>query len=70
MPQSLGLIAGTVLVISSADVLLPVPAQKLERAGFVVHLFKTADQREAAGETGVNFMSVISEEATGDFAEK
>jgi beta-N-acetylhexosaminidase len=44
--------------------------EELEAAGFEVHLFKTADQREAAGETGVNFMSVISEEATGDYAEK
>ncbi|HSO17463.1 MAG TPA: gluconokinase, GntK/IdnK-type [Arthrobacter sp.] len=43
---------------------------ELENAGFEVHLFKTADQREAAGETGVNFMSVISEEATGDYADK
>ncbi|WP_396134269.1 gluconokinase, GntK/IdnK-type [Arthrobacter oryzae] len=43
---------------------------ELENAGFEVHLFKTADQREAAGETGVNFMSVISEEATGDYAAK
>ena len=43
---------------------------ELELAGFTVDLFRTADQREAAGETGVNFMSVISEEATGDYAEK
>ena len=43
---------------------------ELENAGFEVHLFKTAAQREAEGETGVNFMSVISEEATGDYAEK
>jgi beta-N-acetylhexosaminidase len=43
---------------------------ELENAGFEVHLFKTADQREAAGENGVNFMSVISEEATGDYADK
>lgn len=43
---------------------------ELEKAGFEVHLFKTADQRQAAGETGVNFMSVISEEATGDYADK
>ena len=43
---------------------------ELEAAGFEVHVFKTADQREAAGETGVNFMSVISEEATGDYADK
>ena len=44
--------------------------EELEAAGFEVYLFRTADQREAAGETGVNFMSVISEEATGDYAEK
>ncbi len=43
---------------------------ELERAGFEVHLFKTAAQREAAGEAGLNFMSVISEEATGDYPEK
>jgi beta-N-acetylhexosaminidase len=43
---------------------------ELEKAGFEVHLFKTAAQREAAGETDVNFMSVISEEATGDYADK
>ncbi|MET3721675.1 beta-N-acetylhexosaminidase [Arthrobacter sp. UYEF21] len=43
---------------------------ELERAGFEVHVFKTAAQREAAGETGINFMSVISEEATGDYADK
>lgn len=44
--------------------------EELERAGFEVHLFKTAEQREAAGETEVNFMSIISEEATGDYADK
>ncbi|WP_255769827.1 gluconokinase, GntK/IdnK-type [Pseudarthrobacter sulfonivorans] len=44
--------------------------EELETAGFEVHLFKTAAQREAAGETGINFMSVISEEATGDYADK
>jgi beta-N-acetylhexosaminidase len=43
---------------------------ELEKAGFEVHLFRTADQREAAGETGINFMSIISEEATGDYADK
>ena len=44
--------------------------EELQAAGFEVHLFKTADQREAAGETGVNFMSIISEEATGGYADK
>lgn len=49
---------------------LEVVKEELEAAGFEVHLFRTAEQREAAGESGVNFMSVISEEATGDYAEK
>ncbi|TNB75275.1 glycosyl hydrolase [Arthrobacter sp. BB-1] len=43
---------------------------ELEAAGFEVHVFKTAEQREAAGETGMNFMRVLSEEATGDYADK
>ncbi|WP_251043415.1 gluconokinase, GntK/IdnK-type [Arthrobacter sp. ISL-48] len=49
---------------------LGIVQDELEKAGFEVHLFRTAEQREAAGETGTNFMSVISEEATGDYAEK
>lgn len=49
---------------------LDVVKEELEAAGFEVFLYRTAEQREAAGETGVNFMSVISEEATGDYAEK
>ncbi|WP_427019010.1 gluconokinase, GntK/IdnK-type [Pseudarthrobacter sp. P1] len=49
---------------------LDVVAAELVRAGFEVHTFKTAAQRTAAGEEGVNFMSVISEEATGDYADK
>ncbi|WP_458107603.1 gluconokinase, GntK/IdnK-type [Arthrobacter sp. R3-55] len=44
--------------------------EELEAAGFQVSVFRTADQREAAGETGVNFMRVVSEEATGDYAER
>lgn len=44
--------------------------KELENAGFDVHVFRTAAQREAEGEEGVNFMSVISEEATGDYAQK
>ncbi|MFI5084301.1 MAG: gluconokinase, GntK/IdnK-type [Actinomycetales bacterium] len=44
--------------------------EELEAAGFEVHLYKTAAQREAAGETGVNFMSALGEEATGDYARK
>ncbi|MGO4238544.1 gluconokinase, GntK/IdnK-type [Pseudarthrobacter sp. YAF2] len=49
---------------------LGVVKEELEAAGFEVSLFRTAEQREAAGEAGVNFMSIISEEATGDYAEK
>ncbi|PVZ60428.1 gluconokinase, GntK/IdnK-type [Arthrobacter sp. H-02-3] len=49
---------------------LDVVRDELEKAGFEVHVFKTAEQRQIAGETGVNFMSVISEEATGDYAQK
>ncbi|MDQ0924934.1 beta-N-acetylhexosaminidase [Pseudarthrobacter sp. W1I19] len=44
--------------------------EELEAAGFEVHIFKTAEQREAAGETGMNFMRVLSEEATGDYADR
>lgn len=44
--------------------------EELEAAGFVVDVFKTAEQREAAGETGMNFMRVLSEEATADYADR
>ncbi|WP_461190326.1 gluconokinase, GntK/IdnK-type [Arthrobacter sp. Z4-13] len=44
--------------------------EELEAAGFEVHIFRTTEQREAAGETGMNFMRVLSEEATGDYAER
>ncbi|MBT2584985.1 glycosyl hydrolase [Arthrobacter sp. ISL-95] len=44
--------------------------EELEAAGFDVSVFKTAEQREAAGEPGMNFMRVVSEEATGDYAER
>lgn len=44
--------------------------EELEAAGFEVSVFKTAEQREAAGEAGMNFMRVLSEEATGDYAER
>jgi beta-N-acetylhexosaminidase len=44
--------------------------EELELAGFEVHQFKTVDQRRAEGDTDVNFMSILSDEATGDYAEK
>ncbi|MFE4194250.1 gluconokinase, GntK/IdnK-type [Paenarthrobacter sp. NPDC056912] len=44
--------------------------EEMEAAGFEVDVFKTAEQREAAGEAGMNFMRVLSEEATGDYAER
>ncbi|MEO8219883.1 MAG: glycoside hydrolase family 3 N-terminal domain-containing protein [Specibacter sp.] len=49
---------------------LDVVAEELERVGFDVHIFKTAELRKAAGEEGVNFMSVISEEGTADYPKK
>ncbi|BCW81452.1 gluconokinase, GntK/IdnK-type [Arthrobacter sp. NicSoilC5] len=49
---------------------LDVVKEELEAAGFEVSLFRTAEQREAAGEAGMNFMRVLAEEATGDYAEK
>jgi beta-N-acetylhexosaminidase len=48
-----------------------IPSRKNSRLPvFDVHVFRTAEQREAAGEAGMNFMRVLSEEATGDYAEK
>ena len=44
--------------------------EELEAAGFEVSVFRTAEQREAAGESGMNFMRVLSEEATGDYSER
>jgi beta-N-acetylhexosaminidase len=44
--------------------------EELEAAGFEVHIFRTAEQREAAGETGMNFMRVLAEEAVGDYADR
>ncbi|WP_314215974.1 gluconokinase, GntK/IdnK-type [Pseudarthrobacter equi] len=44
--------------------------EELVAAGFEVDLFRTAEQREATGETGVNFMSVLAEEATADYADR
>ncbi|MFI2566481.1 gluconokinase, GntK/IdnK-type [Paenarthrobacter sp. NPDC018779] len=44
--------------------------EELEAAGFAVDVFKTAEQREAAGEAGMNFMRVLSEEATADYSER
>ncbi|MGR0160849.1 gluconokinase, GntK/IdnK-type [Paenarthrobacter nitroguajacolicus] len=49
---------------------LDVVREELEAAGFEVSVFRTAEQREAAGEAGMNFMRVLSEEATGDYAER
>ncbi|MFF2844425.1 gluconokinase, GntK/IdnK-type [Paenarthrobacter sp. NPDC057981] len=49
---------------------LDIVREELEAAGFEVDVFKTAEQREAAGEVGMNFMRVVSEEATADYAER
>lgn len=65
-----GISGGSDFTMADPLAYLDTVKEELEKAGFEVHLFKTADQRKAAGETGVNFMSVISEEATGDYADK
>ena len=49
---------------------LDIVRDELEAQGFHVSVFKTAAQRKADGETDVNFMSVISEEARGDYADR
>jgi beta-N-acetylhexosaminidase len=44
--------------------------EELEAVGFQVSVFKTAEQRQAEGDTTANFMSVIGEEARGDYAKR
>lgn len=65
-----GISGGSDFTMADPLAYLDVVAEELERAGFEVHVFKTAAQRKAAGEDGVNFMTVISEEGTGDYADK
>lgn len=65
-----GIFGGSDFTMADPLGYLDVLAEELERAGFEVHIFKTAAQRKAAGEEGVNFMSVISNEATADYPEK
>jgi beta-N-acetylhexosaminidase len=49
---------------------LRIAQEELERAGFEVYPFRDARQRLAAGETGVQFHTILQEEATGDYPEK
>ncbi|MGS0685416.1 glycoside hydrolase family 3 protein [Nakamurella sp. GG22] len=49
---------------------LDIVREELEKAGFTVDVFKTAQQRQEAGDTEANFMSVISDEARGDYADR
>ncbi len=49
---------------------LDIVREELEKAGFTVDVFKTAQQRQEAGHTEANFMSVISDEARGDYADR
>ncbi|QOD03967.1 glycosyl hydrolase [Pseudarthrobacter sp. BIM B-2242] len=65
-----GISGGSDFTMADPLAYLDVVAEELERAGFEVHVFKTAAQRKAAGEEGVNFMTVISEEGIGDYADK
>lgn len=58
-----GISGGSDFTIADPLGYLDVVAEELESVGFEVHIFKTADQRRATGEEGVNFMCVISDEA-------
>jgi beta-N-acetylhexosaminidase len=49
---------------------LRIAQEELERAGFEVHVFKTAQQRIAEGETGVAFHTVLRDEANAAYAER
>ncbi|WP_166984290.1 glycoside hydrolase family 3 protein [Paramicrobacterium fandaimingii] len=49
---------------------LDIAKEELERVGFDVHVFKNALQRQAEGEEGVYFHTVMADEASGDYAEK
>lgn len=54
---------------SDPSAYLDIVREELEIAGFEVHVFKTALERQASGEIGINLSSVFSEEATGDYSE-
>ncbi|MDJ0357240.1 hypothetical protein [Paenarthrobacter sp. PH39-S1] len=64
-----GISGGSDFTRSDPLAYLDLVKEELESAGFEVHVFRAAAQREADGETGVNFVSIISEEGTGDYAE-
>lgn len=49
---------------------LDIAREELERVGFEVHVFKNALQRQAEGEEGVYFHTVMADEASGDYPEK
>ncbi|ODT40503.1 MAG: glycosyl hydrolase [Microbacterium sp. SCN 70-200] len=49
---------------------LDVAREELERAGFEVHVFKNALQRQAEGEEGVYFHTVMLDEASAAYPEK
>ncbi|MDQ6740610.1 MAG: hypothetical protein M3021_09680 [Actinomycetota bacterium] len=65
-----GISGGSDFTRSDPLAYLDLVKEELESAGFEVHVFRAAAQREADGETGVNFVSIISEEATGEYAQK
>lgn len=49
---------------------LAIVQEELEAAGFEVHVFKNAKQRQAEGEEGVYFHTVLADEANGQYAER
>jgi len=49
---------------------LRIAQEELEAVGFEVHVFRTAAERQAAGEEGVFFHTVMTDEANGDYAQR
>ncbi|GAA3342098.1 glycoside hydrolase family 3 N-terminal domain-containing protein [Curtobacterium pusillum] len=49
---------------------LTIAREELERRGFEVHTFRNAAERQAAGEEGVYFHTVMADEANGTYADK
>jgi beta-N-acetylhexosaminidase len=49
---------------------LAIVQEELEKAGFEVHVFKNAKQRQSEGEEGVYFHTVLADEANGQYAER
>lgn len=64
-----GIFGGSDLTMADPLGCLDTVALELESVGCEVHIFNTGDQRKAAGEEGVKFVSVICDGATAEYAE-